>query len=108
MPRYMTIYRFKAENFKHAFDKFMTLMDGRAPKEVLEANKKLTVENMEMVGGWNFFMAIWEIKEEDMWAAQVVAMYLDDSFAMETYPIVPMELHNKALDIFKKTLVAKK
>nr|MDO8114132.1 hypothetical protein [Candidatus Sigynarchaeota archaeon] len=68
-----------------------------------------TVENMEFVGGNNFIIAIWECKEEDMWAAQLLAAWLDDVFTLETYPIIPMEQHTKAWDLYKKaTSVVKK
>ncbi|MBN2153209.1 MAG: hypothetical protein JW839_17275 [Candidatus Lokiarchaeota archaeon] len=98
----MTIYRWKPENFKLAVERWTAVAEGRAPKEVLEAMKHITIESQEFCAGQSFIVVIFECKDEDLWAAQTVAFYEGDAFTMETYPVCQLEAHMKAYNEFRK------
>ena len=107
MPRFMTLYKFKPENFRLACERWTSMANEDAPPEIKEAASKLDIETMEFAGGNNFIMAVWNIKDEDMHHAQTLALWLGDAFTLETYPVLPVDVHGKAFEQFMKAIGGK-
>lgn len=102
MPRLMVLYKVQPGKFELAAKRWTALSDPNGPPEIKEALSKCDIETMEFAAGLSFIMAVFNVKDEDMIYPQMLAMYLADAFDMEVYPVLPVDEHSKAFELFNK------
>ena len=76
----------------------MTVVNGTAPKIVLDSFAKYKVITQEVSLPNNFSIMVFEIEEKDMIEAGIVTAYLQDVCTMEAYPVASFENALKVME----------
>ena len=88
MGRYVTIFRWTAEQAQELNRRSRTLTDLTAPKEVLAALAKIKIIWTAHSPNNFFNILIYEVDEKDMVEATLVAIYFMTTCSLETYPVL--------------------
>jgi hypothetical protein len=88
MARYVSIFRWKPENARAAFQRGQSLTNGTAPKEIIAAAAKIKIISQNYCPYNNFTLLIYEVEEKDLIEASLVTIYFQNVMSMETYPVL--------------------
>ena len=88
MGRYVTIFRWTADQAQELNRRSRTLTDLTAPKEVLAAVAKIKMISTAYAPNNFFNIVIYEVDEKDMVEATLVSIYFMTTCSMETYPVL--------------------
>jgi len=91
MGMFVTITRWTPQIVRALQQRWMTVINGTAPKAVLDAFAKINVITQVVSTVNNCTVMVYEIKDKDMVEANNVAHYLADVCTMETFPVITME-----------------
>ena len=88
---FVTITRWTPQTTRALTERWMTVVNGTAPKAVLDAFAKIKVITQVTSLVNNLSVMVYEIEEKDIVEANNVAAYLADVCTMETYPVITEE-----------------
>ena len=91
MALYVTITRWTPQTTRALEQRYMTLINGTAPKAVLDAFAKFKIITQAISLVNNLSVMVYEIEEKDIVEANNVAHYIEDVCTMETYPAITQE-----------------
>lgn len=89
MPMFVTITRWKPETFRALVERWRTMIEGTAPKEVLEAFGKY--KNFKSFVSVENRLIIDTFEVDDLKTSNIASYYLSDVCEMEIYPVIPLE-----------------
>ncbi|MFX0187193.1 MAG: hypothetical protein ACFE8A_05600 [Candidatus Hodarchaeota archaeon] len=104
MARYVTIFRWKPENAREAFQITQSLPNRTAPKEILAAAAKIKIISQNFCPYNNLSIVIYEIDEKDFVETSLITMYFQGVFSMETYPVLNEADSTKLNQMFIKAI----
>ncbi|MHA2246335.1 MAG: DUF3303 family protein [Candidatus Hodarchaeales archaeon] len=88
MARYVTITRWTPQTARALNERYASLIDGSAPKEVLDGWNKINTITLETSLNNRCSIHVYEVKDEDNIAAGVVSYYFQDVCTQETFPVL--------------------
>ena len=91
MGMFVTITRWTPETSRALQERWMTVVNGTAPKAVLDAFAKVNVITQVVSTVNNCSVMVYEIKDKDMVEANNLSHYLADVCTMETFPVITIE-----------------
>lgn len=91
MGRFVSISRWTPEQYGGLQKRWDTVLNGTAPKAVMDAYAKFKIITMEMCPARQFALMVWEMKDEDWPDAGLVSLYMQDVCQQEAYPVFSME-----------------
>jgi len=91
MARYVTIIRWTPQTARAIRKRWDTVVNGTAPKAVLDAFAKTKVIAQEISLDNNLSVMVYEVEEKDIVEGSVVSLYLQDVCTQETYPVISFE-----------------
>ena len=95
MVRFVTITRWTPETARALRERWMTVVNGTAPKAVLNAFTKYKVIAQEISLANNLAFMLMEVPEKDLVASSIVTAYLQDVCTMESYTVMSFEDYMK-------------
>ena len=98
MVRFVSITRWTPETARALRERWMTVVNGTAPKAVLDAFAKYKVIAQEISLGNNLAVMVMEIPEKDLVASTIVTAYLQDVCTMEGYAVMSFEDYMKVVE----------
>ncbi|MFX0103096.1 MAG: hypothetical protein ACFFCS_26250 [Candidatus Hodarchaeota archaeon] len=105
MGRYVTIFRWKPETARAFAKRWIDFSLGIVPKDLSESMKgKWKWFAWECSLGNHFMFIIWEAKDENLPVMHAALMFMEEVCTVKTYPIMNLEEHGKAWDIFEVAL----
>jgi len=96
MVRFVSITRWTPETARALQERWMTVVNGTAPKPVLNAFAKIKFITQEISLANKFALMVYEIEEKDLLATVPLSMYMQDVCTEEVYPVMSMEDYLKA------------
>ncbi|MFB0560360.1 MAG: DUF3303 family protein [Candidatus Lokiarchaeia archaeon] len=100
MPRFISIVRWKPETFRALIERWKMVVEGKAPKEVMDAVAKMKILSFEVSLGNQCVFEVFEV--DDMMTSDIMSYYISDVCEEETYPVVPLEEAWKIVEIIPK------
>lgn len=91
MGVFVSITRWTPETARALQERWMTVVNGKAPKAVLDAQAKFKVIAQVVSLTNNCSVMVYEIEDKYRVEANNVASYLQDVCTMETFPVITME-----------------
>jgi len=91
MGLFVTITRYTPEQAEALEERWNTIMNGTAPKAVMDAFSKMKFINMVQSPQNGFSLAIVEVTDQTWLAGTLMCRYLADVARMESYPCVSAE-----------------
>ena len=91
MGLFVSIYRYTPEQVEALEERMNTIMNGTAPKAVLDAFSKMKIINWVESLNNGFSLVIAEVTDETWLDGNLINRYLGDVVKMEAYPCVSME-----------------
>jgi hypothetical protein len=91
MGRWVSITRWTPEQYSGLIKKWETIVNGTAPKPVLDAWAKIKIITMEFSPANQFTLMVWEMKDEDWPDAGLCSLYMQDVAHLESYPVFSIE-----------------
>jgi len=96
MVRFISITRWTPETARALVERWMTVINGTAPKAVLNAFAKIKVIANEISLPNRLVVMIFEVDEKDLVDTVPLSMYMQDVCTQEEYPVMSMEDYMKA------------
>jgi len=96
LVRFVSITRWTPETARAVAERWMTVVNGTAPKPVLDAFAKIKIITQEISLSNRFELMVVEIEEKDMVKVLPLSMYFQDVCTGEEYPVMSMEDYLKA------------
>lgn len=91
MGLFVTISRYTPEQAEALDERWDTVLNGTAPKAVLDALAKMKIINQVTSPQNGFAVMISEVTDQTWLDGTVVCRYMQDLCSMETYPVCSME-----------------
>jgi len=91
MGMFVTITRWTPQIVRALQQRWMTVVNGTAPKAVLDGFAKVNVITQVVSTVNNCSVMVYEIKDKDMVEANNLSHYLADVCTMETFPVITIE-----------------
>ena len=91
MGMFVTITRWTPETARAIRERWMTVVNGKAPKAVLDGFAKVKVITQVTSLVNNCSVMVYELKDKDVVEANNVPQYLGDVCTMETFPVITIE-----------------
>ena len=91
MIRFVSITRWTPETARALAERWMTVVNGTAPKPVLDAFAKMKIITQEISLSNKFAIMVFEIEEKDIVKAVPLSLYLQDVCTEEEYPVIGMD-----------------
>ena len=91
MGLFVSIYRYTPEQVEALEERMNTIMNGTAPKVVLDAFSKMKIINWVESLNNGFSLVICEVTDQMWLDGNLINRYLADVVKMESYPCVSME-----------------
>ena len=88
---FVTITRWTPETSRALQERWLTVVNGTAPKAVLDAFAKVNVITQVTSLVNNCSVMVYELKDKDVVEANNVPQYLGDVCTMETFPVITIE-----------------
>jgi len=88
---FVTITRWTPETSRALQERWLTVVNGTAPKAVLDAFAKVKVITQVTSLVNNCSVMVYELKDKDVVEANNVPHYLGDVCTMETFPVITIE-----------------
>jgi len=98
MIRFVSITRWTPETARALAKRWMTVIDGTAPKPVLDAFAKIKMIAQEVSLANRVAFMVSEIEEKDLLATVPLSMYMQDVCTQEEYTVMSMEDYLKATE----------
>jgi len=98
MVRFVAITRWTPETARALQERWMTLVNGTAPKAVLDAFAKVKVIANEISLPNRLAVMVFEVEEKDSIETIPLSMYMQDVCTQEAHPVVSVEDYLKALE----------
>jgi len=96
MVRFVSITRWTPETARALEERWMTVVNGTAPKAVLNAFAKVKIITQEISLANRFSVMVFEVEEKDLLATTPLGMYFQDVCTEEEYPVMSMEEYLEA------------
>ncbi|MDH5391190.1 MAG: hypothetical protein OEX10_08580 [Candidatus Bathyarchaeota archaeon] len=96
MVRFVSITRWTPETARALQERWMTVINGTAPKAVLNAFAKIKVITNEVSLSNRFALMLFEIEEKDLVETVLLSIYMQDVCTQEEYTVMSMEDYLKA------------
>jgi len=91
MIRFVTITRWTPETARALAERWMTVVNGTAPKPVLDALAKIKIVTQQISLPNRFAVFVAEIEEKDLLATVPLSLYMQDVCTEEEYTVMSME-----------------
>jgi len=88
---FVTITRWTPETSRALQERWLMVVNGTAPKAVLDAFAKVNVITQVTSLVNNCSVMVYELKDKDVVEANNVPLYLNDVCTMETFPVIKIE-----------------
>lgn len=98
MVRLVSITRWTPETARALVERWMTVVDGKAPKAVLNAFAKIKIIAQEISLPNRFSVMVFEVEEKDLIKTIPLSMYLQDVCTQEECPVMTMEDYLKGAE----------
>jgi len=96
MLRFVTITRWTPETARALVERWKTVINGTAPKPVLDAFSKIKVITQEISLSNRLAVMVFEMEEKDLVEATPLSMYMQDVCTQEEYLVMNMEEYLRA------------
>jgi hypothetical protein len=96
MVRFVSITRWTPETARALQERWMTVINGTAPKAVLNAFAKIKVITNEVSLSNRFALMLFETEEKDLVETVLLSIYMQDVCTQEEYTVMSMEDYLKA------------
>jgi len=96
MIRFFSITRWTPETARALQERWMTVVNGTAPKAVLDAFAKIKFVTQQISLANRFAIMVAEIEEKDLLATIPLSLYMQDVCTEEEYTVMSMEEYLKA------------
>ena len=107
MVRFISITRWTPETARALAERWMTVVNGTAPKAVLNAFAKIKVIANEISLPNRLVVMISEVDEKDLVDTVPLSMYMQDVCTQEEYPVMSMEDYLKASEVLPMEKIPK-
>jgi len=107
MVRFVSITRWTPETARALQERWMTVINGIAPKAVLNAFAKIKIITQEISLPNRFSVFVMEVEEKDLLATAPLSIYMQDVCTQEEYPVMSMEDYLKASETFPMEKIPK-
>jgi len=107
MVRFISITRWTPETARALAERWMTVINGTAPKAVLNAFAKIKVIANEISLPNRLVVMISEVNEKDLADTVPLSMYMQDVCTQEEYPVMSMEDYLKASEVLPMEKIPK-
>ena len=107
MVRFISITRWTPETARALVERWMTVINGTAPKAVLNAFAKIKVIANEISLPNRLVVMIYEVDEKDLADTVPLSMYMQDVCTQEEYPVMSMEDYLKASEVLPMEKIPK-
>jgi len=107
MVRFVSITRWTPETARALAERWMTVVNGKAPKAVLNAFAKIKVITQEISLANRFAVMVFEVEEKDLVDTTPLSMYMQDVCTQEEYPVMSMEDYLKAQELLPMEKIPK-
>ena len=107
MIRFVSIIRWTPETARALAERWMTVVNGKAPKAVLNAFAKIKVITQEISLANRFAVMVFEVEEKDLVDTTPLSMYMQDVCTEEEYPVMSMEDYLKASEVLPMEKIPK-
>jgi len=107
MVRFISITRWTPETARALAERWMTVVNGTAPKAVLNAFAKIKVIANEISLPNRLVVMISEVDEKDLADTIPLSMYMQDVCTQEEYPVMSMEDYMKASEVLPMEKIPK-
>lgn len=91
MLRFVAITRWTPETARALNERWMTVVNGKAPKPVLDAFAKIKYISQEISLSNSIAISVFEIDEKDLPKTVPLSMYVQDVCTQEEYLVMSME-----------------
>jgi len=96
MVMFVTITRWTPETARAVAERWMTVVNGTAPKPVLDAFAKLKIITQAISLPNRFTVMVYEVAEKDLIETTALSMYFQDVCMQEQSTVMSMEDYMKA------------
>ena len=107
MIRFFSITRWTPETARALQERWMTLVNGTAPKAVLDAFAKVKVIANEISLPNRLAVMVFEVEEKDSIETIPLSMYMQDVCTQEEYEVMTMEDYLKASEVLPMEKIPK-
>ena len=107
MVRFVEITRWTPETARALAERWMTVVNGTAPKAVLDAFAKIKIITQEISLPNRLAVMVSETEEKDLVETTPLSMYMQDVCTQEEYPVMSMEDYLKASEVLPMEKIPK-
>jgi hypothetical protein len=107
MVRFVSITRWTPETARALAERWMAVVNGTAPKAVLDAFAKIKIITQEISLPNRLAVMVSEVEEKDLLAIVPLSMYMQDVCTQEEYPVMSMEDYLKASEVLPMEKIPK-
>lgn len=107
MVRFVSITRWTPQTVRALGERWMSVVNGTAPKAVLEAFAKIKIITQEISLSNRFALMVFEIEEKDLLETALVSGYMQDVCTEEEYPVMSMEDYLKVQELLPMEKIPK-
>jgi len=107
MIRFVSITRWTPQTARALEERWMTVINGTAPKAVLDAFAKIKFITQEISLSNRFAIMVSEIEEKDLLETTPLSMYMQDVCTQEEYTVMTMEEYLKVRELLPMEKIPK-
>jgi len=107
MIRFVSITRWTPETARALQERWMTVVNGTAPKAVLDAFTKIKFITQQISLANRFAIMVSEVEEKDLLAAVPLSLYMQDVCTTEEYTVMSMEEYLKVREVLPTEKIPK-
>jgi len=107
MIRFVSITRWTPQTARALAERWMTVVNGTAPKAVLDAFAKIKIIAQEISLSNRFAIMVSEIEEKDLLETVPLSMYMQDVCTQEEYTVMTMEEYFKVRELLPMEKIPK-
>ena len=107
MVRFVSITRWTPQTARALEERWMTVINGTAPKAVLDAFAKIKFITQEISLSNRFAIMVSEIEEKDLLETTPLSMYMQDVCTQEEYTVMTMEEYLKVRELLPMEKIPK-
>jgi len=107
MIRFVSITRWTPQTARALAERWMTVVNGTAPKAVLDAFAKIKIIAQEISLSNRFAIMVSEIEEKDLLETVPLSMYMQDVCTQEEYTVMTMEEYFKVQELLPMEKIPK-
>jgi len=107
MVRFVSITRWTPQTARALEERWMSVVNGTAPKAVLDAFAKIKIITQEISLANRFALMVFEIEEKDLLETVPLSAYMQDVCTEEEYTVMSMEDYLKVRELLPMEKIPK-